>query len=231
MSINKTFIIASHELKMVFREPQFLIPYILVPMFTIALYSFALSTGPVDPSLSDASSRLIILVVGVLITSMPLVLCADSFAGEKERNSLEILMCSPITLKSLFYGKLLGILPIPIILGWLGQLSIYLLSNVGGFSFISPVNALQLFLLTPLSAFFLCSVSVFISLRTQTVRSAAQLSGLVVLSFLFFMQFASTLFFENNLFAFGLLLSLLLLSLVVVATSAFKFEKLLYNGK
>lgn len=229
--MKKPLIIAKHELKQVLREPQFLIPYLLVPALTIGIYSFVVLHEGIDPEVSAASSRMIILVVGVLITSMTLMLCADSFAGEKERNSLEILLCSPISLRGLFFGKLLGILPIPILLGWIAQFMIYALSNTWGFSFITGLMGLQLLLLTPVSSLFLCSVTIFISLRMQTVRSAAQVASLIVLLYLFFIQFTSTWFFESSLFAFVLLIMLFLISVVIIAGSVIRFENLLFIRK
>ena len=229
--MSKPMIIARHELKQVLREPQFLIPYLLVPGITIGIYAFAVR-GQGDLSEATASvAQMLVLVVGVLITSMTLVLCADSFAGEKERNSLEILLCCPISLRGLFLGKLMGILPIPIFLGWLGQTAVFMVAGGSGGLKLSIVNIWQLILLTPASALFLCSVAIFISLRMQTVRSAAQVSGLVVLFYLFLTQFISTWFFDLTLVGYLFPAALFILSAAILWTSSIRFERLLYLAK
>ena len=49
-------------------------------------------------------------------------LAGDSFAGERERNSLELLQLSPIAPAKLFWGKLFAILPFPLVFALLAQL-------------------------------------------------------------------------------------------------------------
>ena len=90
---------------------------------------------------------------------------------------------------------------------------------------------LLVLLLTPVSTIFISSLSIFISLKTGTVRSAAQLSGVVVLVYLLSMQSLSHLYIESALFAVAHLVVLLLISVMVMNLSLRLFKKVLYSVK
>jgi len=225
------FLIARNEFLQICREPQFLVPYFLVPLIMIGIYAvYLLSSKPLEQE-GIFISRLLMILVGVLVTSMTLALCADSFAGEKERNTLEILLCAPVSLRVLFWGKVLGIFPLSVIVGWLGQavvLGLAVSNNLVSWGF---VHVVLVFLLTPASALFITSLSIFISLRAETVRGAAQISGIFVLFFLFSIQAVSHWFFLSPWNAVGLLGILFIFSLLIIYRCMVKFEDVIYQVK
>lgn len=112
---------------------------------------------------------------------------ADSFAGEKERGTLESLLFSPVSVTGLFLGKVLAaFLPAMIL-----ALVTFLLAviTVNGVAwpwmqrlFFPTLNWLPLLLLViPLISLGAIFVNVFTSARASTFQAAYQLGGLVVL--------------------------------------------------
>lgn len=112
---------------------------------------------------------------------------AQSFAGEKERGTLESLLFAPIDLPSLFAGKVLAAFLPSMGLSLICFVLYGLTVNLTGWSmfgeiFFPALNWLPLMLLV-IPMVSLCSilVSVFISARVATFQAAYQMSGMVVL--------------------------------------------------
>ena len=134
------------------------------------------------------------LLLGCLMAPMGAPLAADSFAGERERNSLELLQLSPVKPSHLFWGKLLAVLPFPIIFSlmtqgayWLGHPEIPTVAAVA--SILGALSAVLLVNLFTLS----------LSLKAKTVRSATQLSLFFVVPILLLVQFGHEIFLQSLL--------------------------------
>src|SRR5712692_8521189 len=123
-------------------------------------------------------------VTPVALTS---TVAADSFVGEKERNTLEPLLATPISNVQLFAAKLCTAV-VPAVIGtWVGMLFFALLvSNAQStyfprFILADPDWLISALLLVPLMALLAASIAALISTRVATYRSAYQLNGLIVL--------------------------------------------------
>src|SRR4051812_45570112 len=101
--------IARHEWKLILKEPRFLAPFIVTPMVLLGVQIFAIFANPGETFETLRLARSLLLMLAVLAPSVAVPLGADSFAGEKERNTLEILLCLPVDARALFWGKVLGI--------------------------------------------------------------------------------------------------------------------------
>jgi len=128
------------------------------------------------------------LIVPLMVAS---VIAADSFAGEKERKTLEALLYTPTTDGELFLGKVL--------VAWLPALGVAL----GGFFlyglvadlvtwpqlrmllFPNPMWLLLVFWVAPAVAGLGLGTMVLVSSRVRTFQEAYQLGGAVVLPVLF----------------------------------------------
>lgn len=123
------------------------------------------------------------LVVPLMVAS---VVAADSFAGERERETLEALACTPTSDRELFAAKLL--------VAWLPAVGVSLLSfalyavtvNVAAWPVMGRLffpnaawMALALFV-APAVAGLGLSANVLISARVRTVQEASQLGSVVV---------------------------------------------------
>lgn len=118
------------------------------------------------------------------------VIASESFAGEKERSTLETLLFAPVDLFSLFAGKVLAGL-LPAVLLSIGTWAIALVSvNAAGWPlfhrlFFPQWNWLPLMLLViPMLSLLAVLVTVFVSARATTFQGAYQSGALLVLPFL-----------------------------------------------
>ena len=141
------------------------------------------------------------LIMPLMVSS---ILAADSFAGEKERKTLEALLYTPTTDRELFTAKLLG--------SWVAAIVVALLSfivyavmvnaaawhSVGQIFFPNWMWIALVFWVTPAVAGLGLVVMVFVSVRAQGFQDAYQTGGLVVLPVLALMigQISAVLYFS-----------------------------------
>ncbi len=179
--MNNALRIARHEWSLVLRDPRFLIPFGVAPLFLIALNVASWFWLNVDPFQRWVLTRSFLAVISLIGASMAVPLGADTFAGEKERRSWETLQCLPLPRAHLFAGKVLGVLPFPLAVGWVSQGIVLILSSALGSPPPGPLTWCAPLLLTPFLSVFFCALSVLISLRSESVRSAAQVTGVFLL--------------------------------------------------
>lgn len=117
------------------------------------------------------------------------VISADSFAGEKERGTLETLLFAPVDLLSMLLGKMLAAF-LPSVGLSLVTLALCAVSvnafgwKLFGQRFFPTVNWLPLMLLViPMISLLAILLGIFISARVATFQAAYQMGGVVVLPF------------------------------------------------
>ena len=145
--------------------------------------------GVVMP-LQDPESWTETPVAGIMIMMLPFILAggtvADSFAGERERRTLETLLATRLSDRDIYLGKVLATVIYSVGLAWICALLSWGTLNVSRgdgpvFMYSSPmlamigVGALLMGLLT-------AAAGVLVSLRAATVRSAAQVFGMITLA-------------------------------------------------
>jgi ABC-type Na+ efflux pump permease subunit len=123
-------------------------------------------------------------VTPVALTS---TIAADSFVGEKERNTLEPLLATPISDAQLFAAKLCTAV-VPAVVGtWCGMAFFGLLVLGGPGVYFPKVIftdgdwVFSALVVVPLMALLAAAIAALISTRVATYRSAYQLNGLVAL--------------------------------------------------
>lgn len=152
-----------------------------------ALDSFASPEQKVAYLLANYMLAPLFLLIPVMTSS---VISADSFAGEKERGTLETLLFAPVDLMSLMVGKMLASF-----LPTMGlSLASLLLSSVAvnafgwklfGHLFFPTLNWLPLMLLViPMVSVLTILLNIFISARVATFQAAYQMGGVMVLPFI-----------------------------------------------
>jgi ABC-type Na+ efflux pump permease subunit len=173
------------------------------------------------------------LMLPLMVSS---VIAADSFAGEKERKTLEALLYTPTTDRELFTAKLLG--------GWAAAITVSILSfilyavmvNVAGWQSIGHIffpNWMWIalvFWVSPALAGLGLVVMVFVSARAQGFQDAYQLGGLVVLPVIFLMigQISGVMYFSLGVVLFvGLLVWLIDWGLLWLAGKNFRRGELI----
>jgi len=123
------------------------------------------------------------LVLPLMVSN---VIAADSFAGEKERKTLEALLYTPTTDVELFLGKILAVW-LPALAVGVGGFVLYALSvnlsawaTMGGVFFPNLMWIVLVLWVTPAAAGLGLSTMVLISVRANTFQEAYQIGGVVV---------------------------------------------------
>lgn len=141
------------------------------------------------------------LIMPLMVSS---VLAADSFAGEKERKTMEALLYTPTTDRELFAAKLLGSWTAAVIVALLSFIVYAVNANIAGWQSIGHLffpNWMWVALVvwvTPAVAGLGLVVMVFASARAQGFQDAYQTGGLVVLPVILLMvgQISGVMYFS-----------------------------------
>ena len=173
------------------------------------------------------------LIMPLMVSS---VLAADSFAGEKERKTLEALLYSPTTDRELFTAKLLGAWAAAITVALFSFVVYAVMVNAAGWQSIGHLffpNWMWIALVvwvTPAVAGLGLIVMVFVSVRAQGFQDAYQTGGLVVLPVLALMigQISGVMYFSLGVVLLvGLVIWLLDLVLLGFASKSFRRGELM----
>ena len=132
------------------------------------------------------------------------VIAADSFAGEKERRTLEALLYTPTTDRQLYLAKLAGPWAAAVTVTAGGFVMYALTANllaagaVGRLLVITPMWLVNLGLVSPAVAALALGALVIVSARVRTFQDAYQLGALIVLPLVLLVaaQFAGVLFLD-----------------------------------
>jgi len=194
-----------HEIRLIFRDPRFWIPFIIPPVILAA--SQAIAVSHYGGQVMEGMEGYMMLLLGCLMAPMGSPLAGDSFAGERERNSLELLQLAPIAPAKLFWGKLLAILPFPVVFAILAQLGYWAShSEISTqVAVASVLGALSAVLLTT-------SFALIVSLRVRTVRAATHITLFLIVPLLLMVQLGHEAFLS------GLLVPVTTLAVSVVLT-------------
>ncbi|MFQ6074620.1 MAG: ABC transporter permease subunit [Candidatus Bathyarchaeia archaeon] len=124
----------------------------------------------------------------LLITPLmvPVFIAADSFAGERERKTIEPLLASPVSDIELFLGKVLTAFVPSMFISFIAFVIATCLFNwsalqVFGYIIFPDIPYfIMMIVLTPLATIFSISIVVLISARVVSVRDASQIGGVVI---------------------------------------------------
>lgn len=123
------------------------------------------------------------LIIPMMVAS---VIAADSFAGEKERKTIEAILYTPTTDGELLLGKVLAAWIPAVLIAWLGFALYCVTANLGGWPAVGRLffpNGMWIVLaawVAPAVAGLGLSFAVLVSARAQTFQEAYQLSAMVV---------------------------------------------------
>ncbi len=141
------------------------------------------------------------LIVPLMVSS---VIAADSFAGEKERKTMEALLYSPTTDRELFIAKLLSGWVAAIVVALGGFVLYAVMANAAAWPlmhrifFPNPMWLVLIIWVVPALPGLGLGVMVLVSARAQGFQDAYQTGGLVVLPVLFlvFGQVTGVMYFS-----------------------------------
>ncbi|WFR62495.1 ABC transporter permease subunit [Paenibacillus amylolyticus] len=129
------------------------------------------------------------LIIPVMASS---ILTANSFAGEKERKTLEGLLFTPISMDTLFKGKVLAALISSLLLSWVTFLIYGIIANIVMYPMFGTLmfpnlnwNILMVWVV-PACSLMVILLNVLISAKVRGFQEAYQLGGVIVLPLIAF---------------------------------------------
>lgn len=194
-------IVTRREVRDQLRDWRIIVPVLVLTIFFPWLMNFTArqAISFVErygaPIVGDRLIPFLLMVVGFFPISVSLVIALESFVGEKERQSIEPLLLSPLSDWQLYLGKLLAAIVPPLLASYLGIL-VYLIGIYLQVEWQpNPVLLTQLLLLTTVQALVMVSAAVVVSSQTTSVRAANLLASFIIIPMALLIQAESIIMF------------------------------------
>lgn len=155
-----------------------------------------------------------VLIVSFFPSALTVVVALESFVGERERNTLESLLLTPIRDSELYIGKLLSSVVPPLALGIISTSVYYGLCAFFMRTFIPLWLLGVIYLLVVIKSVVLVSGASVISSQSKTVRASNLSSTLIVFPVTILLGLEAQLLMKNEYF----MLMLLIIALLIYAT-------------
>lgn len=260
MDWNAVRVIMIKDLTAVRRSKAVAVPMVAVPVVLLMVVPFLLNVAAVirrdfvitevlgnlpgsvaDPILVlPPREQLIVLISGYLLAPLFLivpmmvsaVLAADTFAGEKDRRTLESLLHLPVGDRELMLGKILATFVPSVAVSWIGFLFYAVIVNGVSWQVTHRIFVptgqwlVVIFWVGPAVAVVGLGVMVRVSARARSSQEANQLGGAVVLPLIVLAVGQSTgLLLVSVPAALGVGLLIWIIGLVVLKRGAAKFSR------
>jgi uncharacterized membrane protein SpoIIM required for sporulation/ABC-type transport system involved in multi-copper enzyme maturation permease subunit len=203
-SLRMVFTLVGREIRDTLRDWRIVVPVVILTVFFPILMSFVadLALNWVakygDPIIGERLIPFLLMVVGFFPISFSLVIALETFVGEKERNSLEPLLATPLTDAQLYLGKTLAAMIPPLLAAYLG-ITVYL---VGLYFFEgwtpSALLMMLIIVLTTAEAVVMVSSAVVLSSQTTSVRAANLLASFIIIPMALLVQGEAMIMFYAN---------------------------------
>lgn len=141
-----------------------------------ALAIFGGGLSPLVERLSIVGAFFIVF----LPASYSLVLALESFVGERERSTLEVLLASPLREAEIYAGKVAAVLAISLMLCF-GGLAVYCLVTFVGLGYFPLVVLLSLAVSTICQVAAMVAGAVIVSANARTMRAANVMASFIIL--------------------------------------------------
>lgn len=203
-SLRMVLTLVAREIRDTLRDWRIVAPIVILTLFFPALMSFvadlALSWVAKygEPIIGERLLPFLLMVVGFFPISFSLVVALETFAGEKERQSLEPLLATPLTDAQLYLGKTLAALIPPLLAAYLG-ITVYLIGLYFFKGWVPPTILLVLIiLLTAAEGLVMVSGAVVVSSQTTSVRAANVLASFIIIPMALLIQGEAIIMFWAN---------------------------------
>jgi uncharacterized membrane protein SpoIIM required for sporulation len=161
--------------------------------------------------------------------SFSLVLALESFVGERERTTLEVLLSTPLREAEIYAGKVSAVLLVSLTLCY-GGLIVYCLVAFPGLGYFPLEILLALALSTICQVAAMVAGAVIISLNARTMRAANVMASFIILPMSVVLQVEAALILLGRaefLWAFALLMIVVAVALLRMGFNGFSREALL----
>ena len=193
--LGPVWLVARRELRDQFRDWRVILPMvILVFCFPILMNEFSKEAVRFlnQYNTNFILERLVpfsILIIGFFPITVSLVVALESFVGEKERGTIEPLLCAPLDNWQLYFGKLLVGVVTPLAASYLSIALYLVLATQQENLTLPPLEVtLQLLVLTAAHAFLMVSAAIVISVQSTSVKAANLLASFIVIPVAVLMQ-------------------------------------------
>ncbi len=195
----EALVITRREIRDSLRDWRIVAPIVILSLVFPYIMQMSASMATRMSNGSDLSPAtfipLALLLVGFFPLSISLVIALEAFVGEKERNSLEPLFASPLSDASLYAGKLLAALLLPLFSSYMGMAAFLGTLYLSTHHTVTPLLLLQIVLLTTIEGVMMVAGAVVISAHTASVRAANLLASFIVIPMIFVLQLEALLVF------------------------------------
>jgi len=235
-SLAKALVITKRGVRDSLRDWRIVTPILLLTLIfpwimslaSKAAANFAVAYGVADNAAIIAQQLVpfSLLIVGFFPISFSLVIALETFVGERERNTLEPLLATPISDGELYLGKLLAAMLLPVAASYLG-LVFHLIGLHWTTHYHVPAQAfIQVVLLTTMEALVMVAGAVVVSSHTTSVRAANLLASFIIVPIALFLQAEAVLLFWMRYDVIWLtILGLLIVNLALVRTGIRIFNR------
>ena len=161
--------------------------------------------------------------------SFSLVLALESFVGERERTTLEVLLSTPLREAEIYAGKVAAVLIVSLTLCY-GGLLVYCLVAFPGLGYFPLAILLALALSTICQVGAMVAGAVIISLNARTMRAANVMASFIILPMSVVLQVEAALILVGRaeyLWGFALLMAVVAVVLLRMGFNGFSREALL----
>src|SRR5881396_4453279 len=161
--------------------------------------------------------------------SFSLVLALESFVGERERTTLEVLLSTPLREAEIYAGKVAAVLAVSLTLCY-GGLLVYCLVTFPGLGYFPLAILLALALSTICQVAAMVAGAVIVSLNARTMRAANVMASFIILPMSVVLQVEAALILVGRaefLWAFALIMAVVALILLRMGFNGFSREALL----
>ncbi len=168
--LQRAWLLTKRELRDQLRDWRILVPIIILTLFFPVLMNFTAReavefvTEYGATMIADRMLPFLLMVVGFFPVSISLVIALESFAGERERKTLEPLLATPFSDIELYLG-----------------ISVYLAALITFQGWDPPfILVLQMLIMTTVQALVMVSGAVVISSQVTSVRGANLLASFII---------------------------------------------------
>lgn len=230
--LRMTWIVIRREVRDSFRDWRIIIPILILTIFFPALMNF--TAGRLLNFVEDYGAEIIatqlipflMLVVGFFPMSFSLIIALETFAGERERKSMEPLLATPLTDTQLYIGKMVSALMPPLIASYLGM-AVYMVGLYFSVDW-RPTSQLliQTVMLSTVQGVIMVAGAVIVSSQTTSVRAANLLASFIIVPMALLIQAeAAALFWGNHVGIWWLILALTITAMVLIRMGIKTFNR------
>ncbi len=197
MARSKSMIVALADIRMALKLRMvkwgLVVSAALGPLMTIGLVAgpALIFTGPELEMMTAILMPMAAAMLAMFCVIPATMISANALVGEREQNTLEPLLCTPLTDRELLWGKTLSsvlicgaILVVSILVSTIGIAAILLGAGKQLIIFPDLPGLFMLAVVAPIILFAVVSLMIIISGRVQRVYEAYQLSGAIIMIFI-----------------------------------------------